>query len=196
MIRKLSLTFGSQSKAQEMMFLLHDLKDVVRHGYYEHELPKIEKFCSENGLVVEKSQFKVVLAENGFTNKGFRVPLSDSREGMLFVYISKDLEKAHLAAYYELMQNDRDLGKVLGYPSCCVEFFVNSFSSSNPNPEHQPINMFTNLTKREKDIVLISHFPCKSECLESCGIAKKNLDLLMKIDSERAKTVVNELRVH
>jgi hypothetical protein len=195
MIKKLSLIFGSQSKAQEIVLLLHNLKTVVRHGYYSYELPKIEKFCFENSLAMEKSQFKVVLADSGFSNKGFRVPLSDSRDGMLFVYISKDLEKTHLAAYYELMQNDRDLGKVLGYPACCVEYFCESFSSENSNPEHQPISMFTNLTMREKDLVLISHFPCQSECLDSCGIAKQNLDLLMKLDSVRARELVNGLRV-
>tara|TARA_Y100000310_G_scaffold345531_1_gene466096 strand:+ start:27753 stop:28343 length:591 start_codon:yes stop_codon:yes gene_type:complete len=195
MIRKLSLIFGSQSKAQEIVFLLNDLKDVVRHGFYSYELPKIEKFCSDNGLFLEKSQFKVVLAESGFTNKGFRVSLNDARDGMLFVYISKDLEKAHLASYYELMQNDQDLGKILGYPNCCIEFYCNSFSAENSNPMHAPVSLFTNLSMREKDLVLISHFPCKSECLESCGIAKQNIDLLMKLDSVRAKELVEGLRV-
>ena len=196
MIKRLSLIFGSQSKAQEIVLLLNNFKDVVRHGYYEYELPKIERFCSENNLSMELSQFKVVLAENGFTNKGFRVPFDDERDGMIFVYISKDLEKSHLAAYYELMQNDKDLGRVLGYPACCVEYFCESFSSKNPNPEHQPINMFTNLTLREKDLVLISHFPCRSECLRSSGIAKQNLDLIMKLDPNRARELVDRLRIN
>ena len=124
-IKELSLLFGSYTKAQEIVFLLHDLKPVVRQGFYEEELPPIEQFCEDHQLVLVKSVFKVVLTENEiYSDKGLLLPLDNPQRGLLFAYISKDETKAWLAHYYELMQNHAELGKLLGYPPCCVGFFL------------------------------------------------------------------------
>ena len=111
------------------------------------------------------------------------------------MYISRNEEKAWLAAYYELMQNDKDLGLVLGYPSCCVNFFTTNFSSKNPNPEHHPTNPWTNISKRKQDCVLLSHFPCSSSCEDSIMIAQKNLEVIQKVDIDRAKELISNLHV-
>ena len=55
MIKNLALTFGSETKAQEMVFLLKDIKEVVRQGFYEEELKKVEKYCEKEKLFVVKS---------------------------------------------------------------------------------------------------------------------------------------------
>jgi hypothetical protein len=196
MIKKLSYTFGSKSKAQEVILLLHGAKKIVRQGFYEHQLPKIEKFCMENKLSCVKSKFKVLLAdETSFSNKGIRVPSDDHREGMYFVYISKDEKKAWLASYYELMSNDADLGYELGYPKCCIEFFCSRFSESNPNLQQKPTNAFTNISKRSQDNVIISHFPCSSSCEASIDLGKKYLDVLMSVDNERVEELLKNLSV-
>ena len=197
MIKKLSLIFGSKAKAQEMIFLLADVKKVVRHGFYEEELPKVEKFCREGNLHYVKSKFKVLLADDtSYSNKGIRVKDTDKRRGMYFVYISKDEQKAWLASYYELMNNEADLGRELGYPNCCIDFFCKRFSEANPNLQLRPTNAFTNITKRDKDHVIISHFPCSSDCPASIEIGKKYLDVLMKIDKNRVEELINELKVN
>jgi|SRR3989338_649845 len=187
MIHQLSLTFGSKTKAQEILFLQHHLKAVVRQGYYPHELPKVERFCTENNLFRVKSKFKVILLGDTYSNQGMRISETDSREGMYFVYLSRDEEKAYLAAYYELVSNDRELGLLLGYPQCCVEFYAEKARQKNLNPEHLPTNLYTNLTKRDQDAVLLSHFPCSSDCAESIELAQENLVLLQKLDFTRAK---------
>ena len=195
MIKKLSYTFGSKTKAQEIIFLLNNIKEVVRQGFYDHELPSVEKYCKENNLHLVKSKFKVLLAdENIFSNKGIRISEKDKRSGMYFTYISKDEQKAWLAAYYELMQNDKDLGLVLGYPQCCVNFFCNNFNSENPNPQVESSNPYTNISKREQDCVLISHFPCNAECQKTIEIAKKNLILLTDLDKNYAIEIAHDLK--
>ena len=195
MIKKLSLIFGSKTKAQEIVLLINNAKEVIRQGFYEPELFKVEKYCKENNLHLIKSKFKVLLVdETNYSNKGIRIPEKDKRPGMYFTYISKDEQKAWLAAYYELMQNDKDLGLTLGYPSCCVSFFCDNFNSKNPNPEVKSSNPYTNLSKREQDCVLISHFPCNSECQETIKIARKNLSLLTEVDKERAVEMAQELK--
>ncbi len=196
MFRHLSLLFGSKTKAQEILLLLNNLKPVVRHGFLDQELPKIEKFCENNNLHLIKSNFKVLFADDGaYSNKGLRIPESDRRPGMYFVYISPDEEKAQLAAYYEMMQNDKDLGLVLGYPPCCVQFFLRSFSPGNPNPEHKPTNLYTNLAQRENDCVLISHFPCRSDCEKSMAMGKSFLEMIRKLDKGRGEELAKVLGV-
>ncbi len=195
MLKELSYIFGSKTKAQEIILLIEDAKKVVRQGFYEDELAKVEKFCQEKGLIIVKSKFKVLLAdENAYSNKGIKVPDTDQRRGMYFVYISKEEQRAWLASYFELINNEQDLGQILGYPSCCVDFFCKRFSEDNPNLQLKPTNSFTNLTKRDQDHVIISHFPCGSDCEESISLGKKYLDVLMKVDSERVKELLEELR--
>lgn len=196
MLKQLSLIFGSKTKAQEILLLINDAKRVVRHGFYEHELPKVQKFCDQNKLFLAKSRFKVLLAdETSYSNKGIRIKDTDKRPGMYFVYISKDEQKAWLASYYELMSNDADLGRELGYPLCCVDFFCRRFTPNNPNLQLQPTNAFTNITKRDKDLVILSHFPCSSDCAESIELGRKYLDVLIKVDKERVEELVSGLKI-
>ena len=197
MIQKLAYLFGSKTKAQEILLLQNDVKDVVRHGFYQEQLPRIKKYCQEKNLHFVQSKFKVLLVDNSsYSNKGLRVPENDKRSGIFFTYISKDEEKSYLAAYYELMGNDKDLGKILGYPECCINFFAQNFSAKNPNPQHLPTNAWTNLTKREQDAVLISHFPCSSDCQQSINIARNNTNVLMNHDKEHTRELLTKLKVH
>lgn len=196
MIKNFSLIFRSKTKAQEIILLLQNVKPVVRQGFYPEEFFKVERFCEKNNLYVVKSKFKVLLAEeSSFTNKGIRVKSDDPRDGMFFFYISKDEHKAWLASYYELISNDADLGILLGYPSCCVKFFCKRFSEDNPNLQLPPTNLFTNITKREDDCVIISHFPCHSNCRESIGLAQKYLDVISNADCQRAIELLETLKV-
>ncbi len=213
MLKKMSFTFGSKTKAQELLFLLQGVKEVVRQGFYQRELLAVEKFCQKHNLYCIKSKFKVLFAdEEKYSNKGLRIPETDPRQGMYFVYISKDEQKAWLAAYYELMNNHRDLGLLLGYPSCCVDFFCHKFNKNRPsfntnnntnntdlqnkiNLQLPPKNHFTNLTKREQDLVLISHFPCSSDCPKSIELAKQHLQVIYAVDKDRARELTAGLKV-
>ena len=195
MISKLSLIFGSKTKAQEIIFLLNKVKKVVRQGFYESELVKVEKFCEQENIHLVKSKFKVLLADQeAYSNKGIRIEATDQREGMYFVYLSLNVLSAWMASYHELNNNDYDLGILLGYPSCCVDFFCKRFSENNPNLQLSPKNPYTNLSKRNQDCVFISHFPCNSNCKESINLAKKYASIIARIDSLRAIEMINFLK--
>ena len=185
---KITLITKSKSKADEIIFLLNDLKPVVRQAFYSHEIPAIQQFSTKHNLHVATSRFKVLLSEDvgTFSNLGERIPLNDSRQGMLHVYISKDEAKAHLAHYFELVQNDESLGNLLGYPECCITYFLSSFSKDTPNPIQNQSDPLLNLTKRDQDAVLISHFPCSQNCEKSVIIAKRNITYLEKYYPGRA----------
>lgn len=174
---------------------MHDLKPVVRQGFYEEELYAVEEFCKQNRLFVTKSSFKVVLDDkNPYTNKGLPVQEQDDRRGMYFVYISKEEQKAWLANYFELINNHEQLGLLLGYPQCCIDFFCRNFNAENTNLELPPTNPYTNLSRREDDLVVLSHFPCSSECPESIALAQRYLSVLKKVNRERAEELVLSLQ--
>src|SRR3989344_4211942 len=106
LISQLITIFHSRMKAQEILLLLNNTKPVVRQGFYDHELPKIQKFCQENNLYLIQSKFKILLNdEHNFTNRGLRVPETYSKPGLYFIYFSKDEQLAYLASYYELINN-------------------------------------------------------------------------------------------
>lgn len=197
MAKQLSHIFGSKTKAQEMVLLLQNVKEVVRQGFYEHELFAVEKFCQEQNLHLVRSTFKVLFADEGssnYSNKGVRIPETDKRPGMYFVYISKDEQKAWLASYHEMMQNHQDLGLALGYPACCVRFFCQNFNDKNVNLQLLPKNPFTNLALRDKDLVILSHFPCSSDCKESIALGEKYLQAIYVADKDRARELLTKLK--
>lgn len=196
MIASLTKIFGSKSKAQEMVLLLEGIKAVIRQGFYESELPKVEEFCQRNKLFLVKSKFKVLIDDQkeSFSNRGVRLRENDPRPGMYFVYISKEEKYALLACYAEMMNRPRELGRELGYPECCIEFFCKNFHADNTNLELTPTNTWTNLTKRGEDCVLLSHFPCSSDCQESINLAKKYFEVIRRVDAKRAEEMLRILQ--
>ena len=60
-------------------------------------------------------------------NVTFLLFFNKSNTWFIFVYISKDEENAWLAAYHEMMNNSGELGKSLGYPGYCVEYFTKNY---------------------------------------------------------------------
>ncbi len=184
--------FGSQTKTNEIILLLKDKKPVVRQGFYDSEFKKVKEFCEKNNLFLVKSKFKVLLDNQNYSNKGIRVK-EDHPQGMYFVYISKNEEQAWLTSYYELIQDHNQLGLILGYPECCVDFFCQNFNQKKTNLELTPTNPWTNLSKRTKDCVLLSHFPCKSDCEASINLAKKYFSVLQENNTGDTKKLIRNL---
>jgi len=192
-ILELTPVFGTKTKAQEILLLLAGVKEVVRQGFYSEELDKVELFCKEHHLFLVKSQFKVVLSDNTFySNQGLKVD-SNEDQGMFMVYFSKREDQALLASYYEQINDHRQLGLILGYPSCCVDFFCQNFSPEKTDLELNSTNPWTNLSHRVEDSVLIYHFPCSSDCPESIKLAKQYFLIIVEQDLERGKELLNQL---
>jgi hypothetical protein len=208
MLNNLINIFGTKTKALEIIYLLEGLKPVVRHGFYEHELEKVEEFCNENNLFLVKSPYKVVItdvSEGNYSNKGIKVPINDERQGMLFIYISKDEEKAMLANIHETENNHRELGILLGYPLCCIDFFIKHEpeQSREKNDYIKPILENTegyefpfqnNIFIKDFDITLLNHFPCSLNCQNSLELAKTHLNIIRKYDSNLAAYFINRLK--
>ena len=208
MLNNLTNIFETKTKALEILYLLEGIKPVVRHGFYSNEILRIYRFCSENGLFLVKSPYKVVIIdakEGSYSNKGIKVHPDDEREGMLFVYISKDERKAILANAHETEGNHRELGTLLGYPQCCIDFFTQHEPEERKanndyvkpilnNSEGFEFPFQNNIFIRDFDITLLNHFPCSLNCQNSLELAKKHLDVLRKYDISLANQFIGRLR--
>lgn len=170
-MKQLVDVFGSNQKAQEIIYLANNLKPVCRQAFTDSEAKKVTDFCYNNNLKIIKSNFKIQLLEKGFANKGVIVPTN--QKGMHIYYISKDETKAKLAAYHEHKNNHSELGQLLGYPACCIEFFQRAFNAKHTNPEIKSDNKYTDISKRHEDNCLISHFPCKKDCSHTINLAQE-----------------------
>lgn len=186
--------FKTRTNVLEFLYLYSDLKPVIRQGYYEEELDKLLKFCKKNNLYAEVSQYKIFLADtqNGkknYSNKGIKIKKDDPRRGLYFVYISKNKDKAIYADTFDMKNDNRGLGTILGYPKCCVDFFAKNASSmaqgdndflraTVKNSKEYRYPFYNNIAIRGQDITLLNHFPCSFGCKESIDIAKKNLEFL------------------
>ncbi|MBD3249133.1 DUF483 domain-containing protein [Candidatus Woesearchaeota archaeon] len=198
MIENLFKIFGTKTKALEILYLLEDVKPVVRQGFYHNEIRKITDFCKEKGLYIEFSPYKIVLMDHGaYSNKGIKVDADDPREGMVFAYISKGKEKAKKANFHEANNNHINLGKALGYPECCCRFFKKHEPERSrldsdytvctaENSGGSEFPFYTNILKRSMDITLLNHFPCSFNCENSIKLAKNHLDIIKKHDPEMA----------
>lgn len=164
--------FGSQTKVNEILFVLKGLKPVARQGFYPEELEKVKEFCRKNNLFIELSPYKILLDKEKYSDHGKKVP-RDYPQGLFFAYISKDQEKALLANLYETRQDHYRLGLILGYPECCVRFYCAEFENNNIAPEHNNYHELIDIRKRKTDQSLISHFPCSPNCQESIELANK-----------------------
>jgi hypothetical protein len=192
--------FGSEVKSLEVLSLLSGKKQVVRQGYYDDELLAVESFCARQNLHIVKSVFKISPVEKGYSNKGIL-----SKEGMSFVYISKDEMLANKVAYSEIKGDHFDLGILLGYPRCCCTFFEKNFPArskldnnydddvlaASPKKRY-PFQM--NIFRRSDDCCLLSHFPCSLGCKESLRIADAYLEVLRLHDCSRARAFESGLR--
>jgi len=194
MLNKLYDMFQNMTKALEALYVLEGIKPVARMSFFEYSLHKIQDFCAENNLYFETSDYKVLMDFKGnYSTRGTKIPLNSPLKGYLFLYLSKSKEKARKAKLLESQNKYYELGKILGYPSCCCSFFIKhkptEVKKSNDyvipviaNSSNSPFHFQNNVFGRYFDITLLNHCPCGFDCKKSLNLAKKHLRIIEKYD--------------
>ncbi len=186
----------SEFHMQEILFVLTNIKEVARQGMYDDELDYFLALMNDIGLFVVVSPFKVIpFQQNGYSEGGLRVNLDDLRSGMRFVYVSADEKSAHLACLFDVRLDDERLGQILGYPSCCIDYFKQRFSPENVDLSIIDYEPLIDISHRKEGYCLLSHFPCSSHCLRSVEIAQGGLKILEKFWPQRADELKNRLHL-
>jgi len=164
-------TFIELNDALEVLFVLEGLKPACRQLVHEDDVHRVVGFCESSGLYWELSDFKIL------KDKELLVVPEYPGDGHYFVYLSRSKDVSQLAKFYEATRNDALLGDVLGYPQCCVRFYLTNYARavklhddytlmSIANTHFQP-SFVTNNMARFFSVSLISHFPCSYNCPET-----------------------------
>ncbi len=203
--KELKDCLGSNQAIFEILFVYHLLKPVCRVLLNKDELNNIRRICRSYDLNYSIARYKFTDSDNickgGFQNKVVKVPL-EYREGRFVLYISASKDDAERAANLE--ETDTvEFGKILGYPDCCIEFFVENLPNQAGRnmdfilPSCRGIGVFpfvNNRCIRYFGITVLSHFPCDLNCEKSRKLGELYFNLIDKYDPQTAEKYKNELR--
>jgi len=209
MLNSLLKIFKNKTRSFEILYLLNDIKKTVRIDANDIEIKKIKEFCDKENLCMEVSDFKVIKTadegKGGYSNFVKRVPIKYPYNGLYHIYISKDNNKAKFLKLLENKNDDRAVGELLGYPKCCIDFFMENKEKQQKiqndyilpalnNSKGFNFSFYTNYVIRYFDITLLSHFPHSFECKDSIRLAKNNLKCINNISKEIANRFEDMLK--
>lgn len=197
MLRKLRNIFDSLLKCLDVFYVIRDIKPVSRILVKEENVKQIKEFLERLKLKVTLSEFKVELLDGykGYSNIGIR-----SNIGYYILYLSKSMYKAIKAKKLEEVGEHKKLGKLLGYPNCCSNFFAENFSDEDiiqkifENSDGCLFPYYTNICARIFDVAIISFFPCSFNCKRAIRTGIKNLRSIEKESREIADTLISFLK--
>ena len=199
MISNLLKIFSNYTRLLEILYLLNDIKKLVRLDANEVELKNIKEFCNKENLNLSVSDFKVIKTvdegKGSYANTVKKVPVNYSGPGLYHIYISKDKDKTKFLKLLENKNDDKAIGELLGYPKCCIDFYMENKEKQQKiqndyilpalnNSEGFKFPFYINYAIRYFDITLLSHFPHSLNCKESITIAKNNLQCIKKYSED------------
>jgi len=179
---------------QSYLLLKAGIKPVIRLTIGENLQKHFEKFCNDLNLFVSIKRF------NEIYNQELKVPV-------FIAYISTSEILAEKAYYAEYNANRKELGRMLGYPKCCVDEYVNrllnknldymvdcllkteglnsfycnflfNFDSKLNSEGEQILKNNREIFERYKIYFLIKHIPCNFNCKNSIKLGEITFKLL------------------
>jgi hypothetical protein len=199
----------SNVKINEFLFTLHERKPVLRFLIEESKIEEVKSLMEKAKLHSEVSTLKLNIEEDpalGYSNKGIV-----AKEGnILMLYAGKDEIETKTAKFHEEHYNHYSFGLVLGYPSCCSEFFTEHIrnqskknndyvlpmiqATNHNNLTAEPYNWKLNVFVRYGDFNILSHFPCSLKCNSSIELADSFLAVIEHCRPTYAKKLQNILK--
>ncbi len=169
----------------EFVAVLKGEKEVMRiHINKNDEYALLEKFCTENSLLIGHSDFKLKVDWVNEIGDTFLqdVPWEDESAEMFVAYISKSNQDAlKRALTIEVSGEHLDAGKLYGYPECCCinyekistgEFWINSLLDNSDGLFFKPWN--NKLAYLVHSYAIFpDYFPCSFTCKGTEKISKQ-----------------------
>jgi len=206
MIVQLQKVLANVTRSMEVFFVMQGVKPCIRIAVKEQMADSVEALCHVNDLYFEKSNSKIAMEFNGsYSTKGKWLKPDSELLGYFFYYIAKSKDIAQKAKAYEQSLNYKKFGEVLGYPDCCIEFFVKNKPEEEqkkndyvmPALENSSDYVFpyqNNVFVRYFDLAIVSHVPHSFSCGRSSIIAEKNLELLREKEKRIYDHAINLMK--
>ena len=165
------------------------------------DFPGIESFCRRHGLSILRASYcikkNIDSGKNGWSNSAKK-----ATDGTPVFFISGKEEDSKRAKQYDEENNDMEFGKIMGYPECDINFFLNNREKANSKQRdfalltlkntsaNLPYNYLNNFISRYFGYSLISHFPHSFNCKKSAEMAEDNYRTLCKYSKRWANRFV------
>lgn len=174
--------------AQECLLVMHGERDTARIIVPARMVAAVLRRANKMGLVAIPSPFLVrtirLDPERTYSDSVELVPegVWDDR-AEAFVYLAKKADLALKAWVSDLLQDDAEMGRLFGYPQCCIAAY-------KQHNDIQPVIVenivgyapkLTNQYSRLFGFELISHKPCSPDCSETLLLARRYLQILKSI---------------
>lgn len=175
LFKKLIEICGVKQPVLEILGVYHGLKKACRIVTNEKQFTALQDVLG-GSLCFSLQDYKILTISDkgkmGFVNKMASLPL-DHPEGNLIVYLAKEEKRARLAKLSEKRDDVKAFGKVLGYPDCCIDFYMDHKEAQEKIqmdfiiPAGKDLKVFpfaNNYCLRYFDLSLLCHFPCRFDC--------------------------------
>ena len=125
----------------------------------------------------------------GFAHKHKAVKLGDPY--YWFGCVTRTHEEGMIFKEAEKSGDHTTIGKMLGYPECCIEYFKENFPKNydpvwlndNDVPDGEAV---ANILLRYFGIRIISHLACSPHCEGSIKVGRERLEIIREIDLQAA----------
>ncbi|MBA7595642.1 hypothetical protein ES703_02607 [subsurface metagenome] len=134
----------------------------------------------------------------GFSHRFYPVEKM-GEDTMVYGVIARSLEDAKLfaEAHRTRPSDHRTIGKLLGYPDCCIDFFIETFPKGILDPvaeiKHDGENPMLNQMLRYFGPRIAPHFPCSFTCPEAEKFAESIYEIMLDLDSDLSQRVLDIL---
>lgn len=208
---------------QEIIWVLEGLKPVARLLFHEAYLNTILDFCAQQKLHVALGDYKLIEVPesyqsiggiNGKIDDGYgrilwslvgaTVKRSTSYSGHTMLYLSLDSELAYRAKEAEEAGNSKALGRLLGYPQCCVEAFegpIHELPGHLGKIDLTKVNFMETLPFENNHFLLnefclgiVDYKPCSPKCSHTIKLTCTYWNCLKHVLPDFAKCLQEQLQ--
>jgi len=194
---------------QSYFLLKEGFKPVIRVATSKELIEEFKKICKNLGLSVLVKEFSEIYG-------------TKLEKASFNAYISNSKESAEEAYEVERGGDRKTFGKLLGYPACCVDKFIENLKSPVDYTIQTFLNTKTNpsfycnfifnfdsklddggikiyqenyrIFNKTKLYFLIRHMSCSFDCKKSIEIGKKTLEILNREMPQLAESIVHALK--
>lgn len=160
----------------------------------------INKQIEYSRIAKNISLIPLAKVKSGSSYKNTSVPAD--QQDQIFNVRCAFVQKPHVQEFAEAynQKNDIEIGKLLGYPSCCRQFFQKYWVEEQFVDTTYPMSLGGTHGPKECNILFrwlgiraVSHLPCSFDCDQTYQIGKRNIELGRKLGFDEEMNWLEEI---
>ena len=163
-------------------------KAIVYHVIPENLMSDLEFFAKSGYVFLPITKSRMY---EGFSHR--HIPPKHGEPYFIYGVLAKNLDDAKMFKDCSQGKVDHEtIGRLLGYPKCCIDFFTNVWGNGVIDPIFEAygaeahIHPFCNQALRYFGLRITPHLCCSANCQKTIKMGKKWISIMRKLDAEGA----------